>query len=409
MDKIESYQWQTFPPTERTKNNIGKPNLSTDIYMNVGDGWIHGEHAEIYMTYAVTHKDGTNFSPMEGKSNVKLIDNFVPYLFSSIVVKKRNQIIFKMDYPGITSTVLQKSTFSNNELTSLEMAGISNPKLQRKEDEVLYPLRLLGGFFKDYKDITWEGDYTISFTWSPSMNDVIFRWATRKEDGSLDEATVPKEGKITIKSFEISVPGVYYETSYALEYKQNIIKNPISIISYFDLQSFEIGGMAGKKSFEIDITNNYHSLQFDMPYFIFVVFQTNRLNNQLLDSSEFDHCQLQNLSLKNGRNEEFPSEPWNLNPPTTYRKAYRAFTEFKRIIHKNIELSVPPHLFISRFPIYMLNAYIRKNVDSVSKTSMKISATFNANIPNNTVAYVILYGKKSLTFDVKHNIIQDSF
>lgn len=413
MDKIESYQWQSFPATDRSKNNIGVPNKTTDIYLNVGDGWMHSERAELYINYKIIHKNGSDYSAYGGKSNVKLIDNFVPYLFSSINVTKRGQNIFRLDYPGITSTVLQKSTFSTNELIPLDNAGISsNPKLQQKEDEVLYPLRLLGGFFKDFKEITWEGDFTISFTWSSSMNDVLYRWAVKKSDGSLDVTTLPGEGKIVIENFEINVPIVYYEPSYAIEFKSNLIKNPISTISFYDLQTFELTGIIGKKNFEIDITNYYHSLQYDMPYFVFVVFQTNRIDNQEKDSSEFDHCSLQNISLKNGRNEQFPSELWNINPPSTYKKAYRSFTEFKRITNnnnKNVEIAISPFVYITRYPIYLINTYIRKNVDAAQKTSMKICATFHNAIPNNTIGYVIMYGKKSLTYDFQHSLIQENF
>jgi hypothetical protein len=112
-------------------------------------------------------------------------------------------------------------------------------------------------------------------------------------------------------------------------------------ISFFNLQTQEFAGLNGKKKFELDITNFYNSVEFDMPYFLFVVFQTGKANTQEKDSSQFDHCKLQNIYLNNGTNEIFPQGSCNLNPPSQYLKVYDAFTEFKsytnkyRIIHSS--------------------------------------------------------------------------
>ncbi len=46
------------------------------------------------------------------------------------------------------------------------------------------------------------------------------------------------------------------------------------------------------------ITHKFLLSKRNMPHFVFVVFQTNRFDNQEKDSSEFGHCNLQNISLK---------------------------------------------------------------------------------------------------------------
>jgi hypothetical protein len=174
-------------------------------------------------------------------------------------------------------------------------------------------------------------------------------------------------------------------------------------ISFFNLPTQEFAGLSGKNKFELDITNFYNSSEFDMPYFIFVVFQTNRQNNQEIDSSKFDHCGLQNIYLKNGRNETFPEESWNLDPPRDFLKAYDSFVDFKRITRLNTEMSILP---IEQCPIFVINMFRRKNIVTPLKTSMKLCATFNYKIPDKTLCYVIMYGKKNLTYD---GIIHEDF
>jgi hypothetical protein len=88
MNNIESYQYQTFPPTEVTKNNLNKVNKNTDIKLNVGDSCIHPAAAELLMNFDVIHTNGRDYSEYEGKGNVKLINNYVPHIFSIITIKK---------------------------------------------------------------------------------------------------------------------------------------------------------------------------------------------------------------------------------------------------------------------------------------------------------------------------------
>lgn len=408
MNKIESYQWQSFPVNEKTKNNLNLPNKDVEIDIKVGDGWIDN-NAHLYITFDVSHSDGTDYTNYEGKSNVKLIDNFPTQFWTTVTVKKRGYTICRIDHPNISSTVLLNSTASFNDKMMYTGNFINNTALQKKENELRYPLRLLGGFFKDYKEIMWEGDLTITFTWSQNANDALYRWWTKDADGHNMVGTLPKEGKVTVKSMEIKIPVLKYEPNYELELREKILKEPKIPISFFDLQTQEISGLSGKRNFEIDITNYYNSMEFDMPYFIFVVFQTNRKGNQENDSSKFDHVQLQNIYLKNGRNEMFPEEMWNINPPNTYLNAYDAFRDFKRVTELKSDVYISPAEFITSYPIYVVNISRRRNVVTPQKTSMKLTATFNGNIPENTLAYIIMYGKKNLTYDAKHGIVTENF
>ncbi|KAJ8871679.1 hypothetical protein PR048_028006 [Dryococelus australis] len=72
---------------------------------------------------------------------------------------------------------------------------------------------------------------------------------------------------------------------------------------------------AGTTVFNVDIKVQFNNLQFDMPDFVIVGFQTNRQNfaEQYVHASMFDHCNVSNIFVKNGRNEIFPKYNWNLD------------------------------------------------------------------------------------------------
>lgn len=58
--------------------------------------------------------------------------------------------------------------------------------------------------------------------------------------------------------------------------------------------------------------NQFYSRQFDIPDFAIVTFQSCGSKIQTKEARKFDHCNVKNNYLKNGRNEVFPHEKRNL-------------------------------------------------------------------------------------------------
>ena len=89
-----------------------------------------------------------------------------------------------------------------------------------------------------------------------------------------------------------------------------------------------------------------------MPGFTIVLFQTDRSNSQLKDSSLFDQCKVRNIFFRNGRNVTFPDQAWNLDVDNDkYFKMYDAYTVIKRVILKNTEMLLSPKEFLEKKPM----------------------------------------------------------
>ena len=130
---------------------------------------------------------------------------------------------------------------------------------------------------------------------------------------------------------ELRVPIVEYEKNYALKMKAEILKAPQLPINFHTYQCFQ--RHASGSHFQFDVITQFNSLQFDMPDFVVVLFQTGRdNNNQEKDSSQFDYCKIKNLYFKKGRNEVIPRELLNLDIANAdYLKLYESYTAFKRV------------------------------------------------------------------------------
>ena len=72
----------------------------------------------------------------------------------------------------------------------------------------------------------------------------------------------------------------------------------------------------------------------------FDVFQTNRLNDQLKNNSEFDYANVKNLWFEVDRKRK-PEDFWNLDFDCDYVLAYDAFQDFKKRFFKT---DSPPYI-----------------------------------------------------------------
>jgi hypothetical protein len=72
----------------------------------------------------------------------------------------------------------------------------------------------------------WKGGLSVILRRGSSDDDALYmyRWKTSKTDGTFDDATLPHQGKIIIKSMEIRMPIVEYERNYAIKLRENLLE-----------------------------------------------------------------------------------------------------------------------------------------------------------------------------------------
>lgn len=118
FNEIIRHEYKNYNPTSTL--NFNSPNKKIDFNIDYGDSFSTSKY-QYYITGEFTKKDGTAFP---ARSNVKLIDNFVPFLFSGIIAKKHNQVIDSIENPGITSTVKGIISYRQSVKTHLKIVGL---------------------------------------------------------------------------------------------------------------------------------------------------------------------------------------------------------------------------------------------------------------------------------------------
>lgn len=396
-DYIIRAEYKTFSP--ESLSNINKVNKTTTFKID-GD-FLNIKNAKYDISGSYLQTDGIQYPP---DSNIRLVDNFIAYIFSNIEVKKNNTVIEKIENVGRASTIKGTVSYSN-EWSGLNInSGFQSKYVGGGKFQAVGNLsNLCLGFFKDIKYPIFKGGIEINFIRN-SDDDVICRNKNKGNDKT------PVDGKVIIDDFTIRIPLVEYE-----EISKIKLLNELEKLSQEDnyrlqfksWQCIETRNLTGK-TFKKDTMSEYRNI--NNPLFAIVAFQTDLLDNQLKDPSGFDHCNVKNIWIElEGR--RYPEEMLNLDfKNDKYGIIYDMFSEYKKVFNKtNQEVSlmyVDPTQFKNSRAVYVINLTRQPENISESRHNFVLHVDFNEDVPQNTVCYICLVSSIELVYDINKNRIK---
>ena len=398
-NKIRRADYETVMPTSEL--NFNSPNNKT-VFKIEGADLFYSSKILFHIQGELTKKSGGSYT---ANSPIKLINNFVAFLFDKIEVRKHNQLIDLVNHVGITSTIKSLTTY--NAYGDFENCSLKADYNSGGTFEAIGTLGHLGvGFFEHLQYPIFKGGLEITFI-RASDNDAIYRWQT----GTGTTAVTAEDGKINIKSFVLRVPILQYDPVV----KVPLIKELTTIsekgnfnYDYLQWQCIEKFGIVGS-SHTIDITNEYHSIV--NPLFIIIGLQTSRKDNQEKDPSEFDSVNIKNFNVKiNGL--QYPQEPQNLSfSDKNYRLLYENYKSIARMFNNNDDTYLNFKYFITKYPLLVIDTHYHQYSTENQRNSMQITLDFTSAVTGpdgnkGTTAYIIAVSKARLNYDVNKNLIK---
>lgn len=390
---IRAQQKIYYPISEQNFNSINK---STVFKIDGVDSFLNVKQAKFDIRGKLGKSDGTDFA---ANATIKLVDNFVAYLFSRIEVRKHGKLLDESENVGRLSTIIGAVT---NDY-SKENSGFVSKFSGGGNFHIIGFLGDLGlGFFTDVKIPVYKGGFEITFI-RASDNDAIYRWKAN------NTADLPGEAKITIQEFIIRIPSIDYE-----DFNKCKLVNELTHLSqnnkyrflFKSYQCIEERNLSGK-TIAKDITNNYRFIK--NPLFAFIAFQTNRLDSQTVETQIFDHCSVKNIWLElNSR--RYPEELEDFDFSTQkIALAYEMYTDFKRIFNNNniSQMMLTPTTF-KTCAIYCIDLTRQPQNISENKHNIILHVNFGADVPANTVCYIVMVSSSDYSYDIlKNNIIEN--
>ena len=399
-------EYRNYEPTSML--NLNAPNKRTTFLIDINENFTTKDF-QFHIAGEIKKTNDTSFA---AKSNIQLVHNFVPHLFTYIEVKKHNKVLDDVDYPGHASTIKQYVSYIKNDNYSAESSGLLSNFVGGGKFYALGKLSDLGlGFFEDVNVPIFRGGFEINFSRNTD-HDALYRFKSTKADGSADNTTLADEGKIIITKFQIRVPIVEFEDSIKIQLLKSLddlSQNNAYKFEFKSWQCIQHKGVKGK-TLNFDITNVYRN--FRNPLFAMVAFQTDKLNDQLEDTSEFDHMFVKNILIEvNGK--RYPEELTDLDfENKDCLIAYNMFGDYRRIFKGDSQNFLSFLEFINKKSIYVID--LTKQPQNLSDAKNKIvlhvdfSKTVNAPAASEgTTCYIVIVSYKCLYYDMIKNTIKE--
>lgn len=134
------------------------------------------------------------------------------------------------------------------------------------------------------------------------------------------------------------------------------------------------------------------STSLERPRFFIVGFQTKRLDNKLVDSSSFDHCNVRNVSAYLG-SERYPYIAHNVDfVKNRYSPLYEELVSFRRRYY-NYSTDEPmfnDSQFKSTYPLWVIDTRYQTEVASSSNIDIKLEIESNEPFPIGTTCHCLI-------------------
>ena len=134
----------------------------------------------------------------------------------------------------------------------------------------------------------------------------------------------------------------------------------------------------------------------NVPKFIIIGFQSNRENNLLADTAQFDNIKLRDISILLN-NQRYPSKDLNIDwSKNEYQKLYYLLKNFKNSYYNDNSLltKVTQADFSNKCPIVALDCSIQNEELTTSNSSMTLDIRLSEALATDTrLFYLLIYNR----------------
>lgn len=326
-------------------------------------------------------------------------NNGIAFIFSEIRYELNGVEVDRCKNVGITTTLKNYASLTADKSKALQNASW-NMNIENNNNEFNYciPMRMLMGFFEDYKRVIMNARHEL----------VLIRARDDKN------ALFTKSKKITTPKIELirvqwKVPHIMLDDYTKLQYLR-VLQEDRSITMAFrswDLYEYPLLPSTQRHTWSVKT-----SAQLEKPRFVIVALQTNRKNDIYKHITKFDHCKLRDLKLF--LNSDFyPYDALNLDfnddmKKLRYGLLYDMYSKFIGAYYNNLDLT--PMLDLDNFfnygPLTIIDCSHQNESVKSGTVDVKLEFECLENIPPNTSAYCLIIHDRIVEYNSLSNIVR---
>lgn len=334
-------------------------------------------------------------------TKLRFINNAIAYLFREIRYELNGIVIDSVRNVGIVTTIKNYLSFNRSESIALENAGWF--PLRGEKDKILVdanglfsvciPLKLWLGFFEDFNKIIVNAKQELVLIRSSSDIDAVI---------GDDETETPF---VDIQKLLWKVPHVVVNMHEQLRLNRLAHKNVDIPINFRSWELIEYPSLqeTSRHTWPIKTTTKVETARH-----VAIVFSEDRKDKLTKDMSQFDHCELRNLTVFLN-SKRYPYHDlyldWDNNK---YSTLYEMFSNFQESYYHN-RANMPifnPQEFKTKAPIVHINCSRQQEAIQSGSVVLRVEFETNKPINKNTTAYCLIFHEKHFSYNPLSKIVK---
>ena len=252
------------------------------------------------------------------------------------------------------------------------------------------PLKHIFGFCEGYDKVLYGFKHKLTLTRNDD-NNAIFR------------ANAADAGKITLSKISWFMPHVTPADKNKMDLYKIIQRKENLLVGYRMIQC-DTAAIPQTTSFSWRLSVKSSP---EVPWFIIVGFQTNKIGNQEANPSIFDNVNISNIyAVLNST--RYPTADYNISfLATKFSRVYGDAAEFRTKFFNMDELVSNPNInpldYRILYPLFLFDVSAQSKKIKYSTTDIQIKMHFNANVPVGTQAYAVTISNRLINFQSDEN------
>ena len=280
------------------------------------------------------------------------------------------------------------------EVRRLYIVRNSNP---RGSFSFKIPLKYIFGFCEDYDKVVYGLKHNLILTRNDD-NNAIFK--NNAQAGGQDTYA---DGKVILSKIAWFMPHVTPADKDKMELYKIIERKEKIPVGYRMIQCDSASiPQATDFSWRLSVKSSP-----EVPRFIIVGFQTNKIGNQKTNPSLFDNVNVSNIYVMLN-SMRYPTTDYNISfLGQKYSRVYGDAAEFRSKFFNMDELISSPNInpteYRTLYPLFLFDVSKQSEKLKYSTTDIQIKMHFSANVPPNTQAYVVIISDRLINFQSDGN------
>lgn len=384
-NSIEGYEVHTYNPY----NNSFRENDEIRIPIHQQDLYILPSASFIYVEGCAT-VIGKDKKPTQ--KFVEFTNNPILFLFQDIRYEINGVEIDRSKNAGITTTI--KSFISMNEGES-KVSAIWGWDINGSKNKgcfnAIIPLNKILGFAEDYNKIIMNCKHELILNRGNSnLNSVKI----------LEEEDI----QIDIQRVQWRVPHVKVSDRERLSLLKFLEKDKPLQIAFrnWDLYEYPLLPKTMKHSWSVKTSS-----QLEKPRYIIFGLQTKRKNSKLGNCSQFDHCNVTNLTLFLN-SQYYPYEALNLKfNDDKYSILYEMYVKFRQSYYNRpIDPLLNLYEFKEKAPLFVIDCSRQNDNLKTGPVDVRLEIETAVDFPDHTTAYCLIVNERLFEYKPLSNIVR---